>query len=136
MGVADASDELGKVARMRNRSVDAQALHRDAVSIHRTVGSGEGVAGTLEGLGNAVAATSPLAAARLWGHAQRIREEIGAPVRSPDKPENDRLLAVARETLDDAAAFDTAWQDGREMTLDQAVQYAMSTPAHLPDSKL
>jgi hypothetical protein len=118
---------------MRNRLVDAQALHRDALAIHRAVGAPEQVASTLEGLGNVVAAASPLAAARLWGQAERIRQELGAPVSSSDKPENDRSVAVARERLGDAAAFDAAWQEGRAMTLDQAVQYAMSAPAPLPD---
>ena len=132
-GVANASEELARLALMRNRLVDAQALHRDALAIHRAVGAPEQVASTLEGLGNVVAAASPLAAARLWGQAERIRQELGAPVSSSDKPENDRSVAVARERLGDAAAFDAAWQEGRAMTLDQAVQYAMSAPAPLPD---
>ena len=72
----------------------------------------------------------------LWGQAKRIRQELGAPVSSSDKPENDRFVAVARETPGDAVAFDAAWQEGRAMTLDQALQYAMSAPTLLPDSQL
>ena len=125
-GVANATDELASLALMQDRTVDAQALHRDALSIHRAVGAWDRAAGTFEGIANAVAATSPLAAARLWGHAQCIRERTGAPFHPQDKTENDRLVAVARKTLGDAAAFDAAWRDGRAMTFDQAVQYAMS----------
>ena len=136
LGAADATDELARLALMHNRAVDAQALHRDALSIHRAVGAPDQAASTLEGLGNAVAATSPLAAARLWGHAQCIRERTGAPIHPQYKPENDRFVAVARETLGDQAAFDAAWQDGRAMTLDQVTQYAMSAPASLPDGQL
>jgi len=132
-GVANATEELAKLALMRNRTVDAQALHRDALAIQRAVGQREEVASSLDGLGNTFAAASPLTAARMWGHAQCIREEIGALALLPEKSENDRFVAVARETLGDAAAFDAAWQEGRAMTLDQAVQYAMSAPAPLPD---
>ena len=99
MGVAIATEELGGLALIRNRMAAALALYWSALSIHRSVGTPDKIARTLDGLADAVAAASPLTAARLWGHAQRIREDIGAPIRSPDKPENDRLVAIARETL-------------------------------------
>jgi hypothetical protein len=54
---------------------------------------------------------------------------VGRRVRShaPDRRHGKRHVFA------DAAAFNAAWQEGRAMTLDQAVQYAMSAPAPLPD---
>jgi tetratricopeptide (TPR) repeat protein len=128
-GVAKAIEALARLAHMHNRTVEAQALYRDALSIERAVGLTDEFTSTLEGLGNTFAAASPLTAARLWGHAQCVRETIDAGAASPEMSENDRFVGIARETLGDAAAFDAAWQEGRAMTLDQAVQYAMSAPA-------
>ena len=37
----------------------------------------------------------------------------------------DREVAAARTVLDDDAAFDLAWHEGRAMSMDQVVKYAL-----------
>jgi predicted ATPase len=66
----------------------------------------------------------PQRAARLFGAAEAARERIGAPLPLGDKPMYDRHLARARADLD-GLAFDAAWAEGRAMTLDEAVAYAL-----------
>ena len=68
---------------------------------------------------------SAACAARLWGCAQRLREEIGSPMSTPERTRHDRLVTAARSALHDDAAFDRAWTEGRSWTLDQAVRYAL-----------
>jgi hypothetical protein len=42
----------------------------------------------------------------------------------PDRPLVDRAVAAARRSLDEEA-FATAWAEGRTMTLEQAIAYAL-----------
>jgi len=69
---------------------------------------------------------SATGAARLWGCTQRLREEIGAAMSTPERTRQERLVAAARSALHDDAAFDLAWKQGRSWTLDEAVRYALS----------
>jgi non-specific serine/threonine protein kinase len=64
-------------------------------------------------------------AARLWGCTQRLREAIGSPMSKPESARQERLVAAARSTLQDDAAFDHAWNEGRSWTLDDAMRYAL-----------
>ena len=64
-------------------------------------------------------------AARLWGGAEKLREDIGAPLTLQERPRHDRQVAAARTAIGDDAAFDSAWREGRAMTLEQVVQYAL-----------
>lgn len=64
-------------------------------------------------------------AARLWGCSQHLREAIGAPLSAPGRARHERLVAAARGTLRDDAAFDRAWAEGRSWSVQDAVRYAM-----------
>ena len=67
----------------------------------------------------------PRGAARIWGAAQRLREEIGAPLPAKDRANHDRDVAAARAVLANDAAFDLAWLEGRAMLLEHAIEYAL-----------
>jgi hypothetical protein len=64
-------------------------------------------------------------AARLWGAAEALREAIGALLPTSERPEYDRRVAVARSTLGEEA-FATAWAEGAAMSLERAVEFALS----------
>lgn len=66
--------------------------------------------------------------ARLLGAAEGLLEEVGASIYNyyvPDPSLQERAVAEARAGLGDAA-FEEAWERGREMDFDQAVAYALS----------
>ena len=67
---------------------------------------------------------SPSRAARIWAAAERLREEIGVPLRSFDRANYEDALVAARAALGDDA-FERAWREGRAMTLEDAVRYAL-----------
>jgi predicted ATPase/DNA-binding winged helix-turn-helix (wHTH) protein len=69
-----------------------------------------------------VASTSPTEALRLWGCTQRLREEIGAPQPAAVRLRCERYIAAARGQLNDDAAFDLAWAEGRSLSLEEAVR--------------
>jgi hypothetical protein len=66
-------------------------------------------------------------AARLFGAGEALREAIGASVLFY-LVDYDRAVAAARDALGEEALA-TAWAQGREMTLDQAVAYALDEPS-------
>jgi tetratricopeptide (TPR) repeat protein len=63
-------------------------------------------------------------AARLLGAAEADRERMGAFLQPSDTPEYQRILGEVREHLDDRS-FEAAWIEGRRMTLEQAIAYAL-----------
>ena len=67
----------------------------------------------------------PDLAARLWGYAEQLREEIGSPLPSNERPRYERQVSAARAAMGNDAAFDHAWQEGRAMTLEQAMEIAL-----------
>lgn len=69
----------------------------------------------------------PQRAARLLGATEAARERIEWPFPPGDKPLYDRHLARATADLEEVA-FDTAWAQGRALTLEQAIEYALELP--------
>jgi hypothetical protein len=65
-------------------------------------------------------------AGRLFGAAEALSESIHEPLLPEDAFQVRRNVAVLRERLD-AATLNAAWAEGRAMTLDQAVAYALET---------
>lgn len=89
-----------------------------------------GIAVSLEGLAPVIAAAgSTMRAARIWGAAERLREDNGAPLPPNQRPVYERLVTAARAALGDDAAFDRAWQEGRALPLEQAIELAMERAA-------
>ncbi len=81
----------------------------------------------LEGFaGLAALQGQPERAARLFGAAQAALDMIGAALVQSDRAEYDRHLALARNQLSEDA-FASAWDEGRAMTLDEAIDYALET---------
>jgi len=64
-------------------------------------------------------------AARLLGAAEALRENTHLPMTPYERPEYDQHLAAIREHLD-SDAFSVACAEGRRMTLEQAIAYALA----------
>ena len=129
-GIASSLDNLGGVADLQGDHRAAQALHAESLTIRRELGDRSGIAFSLEGLASgAFALAAPGRAARMWSAAERLRGEIGAPLPPDDRLSYERRVAATRAVMGDDAAFDRAWQEGRAMTLEQAIAYALAKPA-------
>ena len=123
--IATALYSLGVAAFLRGEYGGARSLYKEAIGIRRELGDRLGLARVLEGAAALAAAEAdPLAAARTWGAAERLREEIESPVSPNERPRSDRYVATARAATDDEGAFDRAWRQGREMPLDEAIALA------------
>ena len=64
-------------------------------------------------------------AARLYGASDAVRESLGHQLSAQARALNDRRMASMRATMGDAA-FEAAWAEGRAMTLEQAIEYALA----------
>jgi tetratricopeptide (TPR) repeat protein len=118
--------DLGDLAFAQENYSVAQKLHLECLEIRRNLDNRPSIADSLERLAHvAFVLAESLRAARIWGAAERLREELGVPLSADERLRYEPLVASARDTLDDPTAFDLAWQGGRALTLDQAVAYAL-----------
>jgi predicted ATPase/DNA-binding SARP family transcriptional activator len=72
---------------------------------------------------------SPRSAALLWGAQEALREQIGAPAPTAEDAFFERAHAGVRRALD-AAGFDLAWSEGRELSLEGAIALATACVAN------
>ena len=86
-----------------------------------------------EGLAMSRELGDPRGAAKLWGAAEAHREQMGWSLSYLDLTTSDyeQDLDAARASLDETA-FDAAWAEGRTMSPDLALQYALSTEEPIP----
>ena len=101
----------------------------EAMTILHGLGDRPGVIESLEGLAGVAAATAaPRRAARLWGAADALQQEMGGARSVHARIAYERQVKPIRATLT-AEVFDQAWDEGRAMTLDDAVRYALDEQA-------
>lgn len=66
-----------------------------------------------------------LQSARIFGAAEAHRETISVPIMPDHQRSHEQGLATLRAQLDEATLA-VAWAEGRRMTLEQAIEYALS----------
>jgi DNA-binding CsgD family transcriptional regulator/tetratricopeptide (TPR) repeat protein len=66
----------------------------------------------------------PVRAARLWGAAESLRGAIGTILSPWERHAYGPYIDAARAQLDETA-WEAAWAEGRAMTLEEAVEYAL-----------
>ena len=125
-GIAYSLSGLGDVALQQGDYSAAGAFLRDALSIRRELGDKMGIAELLEKQAAVIAAIgNALHGAHIGGAAERLREEIGFPLETEERLRHDRRMAGVRAALGDDATFNRAWQEGRAISLEQAIEYAL-----------
>jgi hypothetical protein len=125
-GMACSLHELGEVTRAQGDCRTARSLYIESLGVRHELGDKPGILECLEGLA-AVNQTQgqPERAARLLGAAVALRQAVGIPAPTNARAEYDHSVAVARVALGEEA-FAEAWKAGREMSLDQAIAYAIA----------
>ena len=109
----------------------ARGLLQEGLALAAEAGNETNVAYCLEGLAAAAASEGRLErAAGLWGAAEALLEkiEVAAYIYAPDRSVYQGQVRAARACLDEAA-WQTAWTEGRAMTPERAVEYALSKEA-------
>jgi non-specific serine/threonine protein kinase len=127
-GIAYALSRFARDVTLRQGHYDqAAASFAESLIVCREVGHSWISEESVDGLGRVASATGRYErAARLFGAAEVLRETVGWHLTPPDQADHDKYVASARAALAEAA-FATAWAEGRAMTLEQAVEYALAS---------
>ena len=107
----------------------AKALFGESLKLSKEYGNKNGMAISLAGFASVLEMTGkPEQAAQLFGAVESLLEGIGMAGRMDpsDQKEFAHYVAAARGQLDEAA-FAKAWAEGRAMTLEQAVEFALQS---------
>ena len=124
--VAHALGNLGDVAQVQADYQKAAEFYKQGLELRREIGDKEGIARCLEGLAQvALAQNQPARAARLFASAEALREAIHAPLEPEHQSRHERDCASVRAHIGDAA-YTAAWTEGRALSLEQIVAYALA----------
>jgi predicted ATPase/class 3 adenylate cyclase/Tfp pilus assembly protein PilF len=125
-GMAASLNNLGRVVGEQGDYSAARQFHEECLTILFELGDRGGIAESLESLALlGVAQAQMEQVARLLGAAEALRKAIGAPRPTFERTEVDGASAATRTALGEAA-FAAAWEEGRRMSLEEAVEYALS----------
>jgi predicted ATPase/class 3 adenylate cyclase/uncharacterized protein HemY len=126
-GTASMLNNLGIVAVRQGQSASARTLFEESLSLKIELGDKKGVAHGLEEMAAAIASLSdPWKATRVRGAASALRESIGVAHAPGELAQQAKHLDQLREALGDSA-FESAWHQGRTLTLEEAVAEALSS---------
>lgn len=116
---------LAFIALHQGEAERARDLARQCLQVAREMNNRLLLATALAILAGAfVALGQPQQATRLFGASEGVLERLGAFLQPNDKQEVDGMIAVVRAQLDEAT-FQSAWAEGRALTLEQAIAQAL-----------
>jgi tetratricopeptide (TPR) repeat protein len=118
---------LGYVALARGDQQRACAHFAESLALHREQGNRPGVLESLAGFGALLAVQGqPTRAAILFGAIAARRAALSAPMWPAERVEYERHIASVRTALGEGA-LQAALAEGRSMTLEDAIAYALQS---------
>jgi predicted ATPase/DNA-binding SARP family transcriptional activator len=124
-GIAWSLNLVANAARDQGEYEAARALQKESLALYRELRNKPGIVRALEGMAAVVAAQAlPEPAARLSGAAEAFREAMGLPRPPAERAEHEHCVAAVRTAMCEGA-FAAAWAEGRALTLEDAVRYAL-----------
>jgi predicted ATPase len=118
--------ELGHVARTIGKIKDAKDLYSHSLTRFQDQGHRPAIAHQLECFAFiAITEEEPERAVKLFGAAEALRERINAQMQDLEYMEYDNAIIRIRSLLDDGE-FKSLWAQGRAMTMEQAIKFALS----------
>lgn len=126
LGLSGGLEVKGQVATLEGQYADARASLHESLGLRQDLGDRSSIAGSLESIAALAAAEAyPARAIQLAGAATVIREAIGAQVSPMGRAMLDHWLVPLRQILGTEATA-LAWQAGRDMSVEQAVDLALA----------
>ncbi|MEO8247140.1 MAG: adenylate/guanylate cyclase domain-containing protein [Chloroflexota bacterium] len=123
-----ARSDFAHALRHNGATDEALALYRETLHDWMHAGNRGAVANQVESFALLLVGNDSPAAVRLLAAATAAREAADAPMLSFEQAEFDGATARLRNDLD-ATEFETAWEAGRRLSLDEAVTLALATTA-------
>ena len=124
--IAGSIHNLGLIATAQGNPEQAILLHTESLQMFRQLGEKQALPESLEAFAGAFGARQqPERAMRLLGAAAALREALHVPVPPVDQRDRVHSISIIRAQLDEAA-FEAAWAQGQAMTIEQAIEYALT----------
>jgi len=117
--------ELAHLERRQGNFAQAKSLYRETIQEWQKIGHRAAIAHELECFAFiAKAQEEEERAARLFGAAEILRENINIQMMPTERPEYDREVNDLRANMD-LSAFNKAWAEGRALTMEDAIAFAV-----------
>jgi DNA-binding CsgD family transcriptional regulator/tetratricopeptide (TPR) repeat protein len=125
-GLELALDNLGWAALLQGDYDRARTSYQESLTLCKELGDKWTALESLEGMA-CIASSQREAerAARLFGAAAALREEVDSQHTPDEDAWREPYLVAARSRLDEAS-WEEAWAEGRAMSVEQAIDYALS----------
>jgi tetratricopeptide (TPR) repeat protein len=121
-----AKSELAHMERELGNYAIALDIYRETIAAFRDVGQIGAVAHQLECFGfMAIAQEQNERALQLFAAADALREKGGTPMTPDEQVYFDEQLKGLRDRMDNIQ-FDSIWSKGKSMTMEQAIELALS----------
>jgi DNA-binding CsgD family transcriptional regulator/tetratricopeptide (TPR) repeat protein len=125
-GLEYAVDNLGWAALLQGDHERARSYYRESLMLCKELGNKIVASESLEGLACiSVAEAATQRATKLFGAAEALREAVDSQHMAEEEELREPYVAAARSRLDETA-WEAAWAEGRAMSLEQAIEYAIS----------
>lgn len=124
-GIAEALFLLGELARQAKSIPRAHAFWMESLALSQAAGDRASLASLFEAFAGSLQlqARSEIAA-QLLGFADALRSEISTPLRPSAQPRYNEILEAVCATLGQES-FEHAWNAGRSLTIEQALEQAV-----------
>ena len=120
------TSEIAHTQRAMGNFIESKQTYRETIKIFQDYGNRPAVAHQLECFAMiAVAEEEPQHAAKLFSAAEAIREATGHKRTDEEEAEETQFMGRLRAMLAEAE-FDLLWVEGKSMTMEQAIQLALS----------
>jgi len=122
---SNALNVCGRIALAQGNPLEARRHFQEGLILQRDLQDIGNAPSLLEGLANALASLSQSNdAILLLGAAEALRERINVTMMQIERSEYDQLISRLRERVDDVT-YQKIWNEGRAMTVDQAIAFAL-----------
>ena len=119
--------EFAHIERRQGHFAEAKPLYRETIQEWQRLGHRAAIAHELECLAMiAKAQEEDERAARLFGAAEDLREKINIAMTPFERVEYDREVNDLRANMDEST-FVKAWSEGRTMTIEEAIAFALES---------
>jgi non-specific serine/threonine protein kinase len=123
--VVYALNGLAHVICLQGDLINAWRYYRESLVISQEIGEKRIIAYCLEGFAKVAARQGNTKnATQLFGAADALRQAIGAPLDPAERAELDQDVIAARNQLGEKN-FELTWAEGRVMTMEQAIEFAL-----------
>jgi hypothetical protein len=117
--------ELAHIERYEGQHEQAKAAYKETIVEWKRIGHRAAIAHQLECFGSvAKVEEQGQRAARLFGAAEALREKIDIPMTAMEHMEYEREISDLKAGMDEKV-FTSAWAEGRALTMDQAIDFAL-----------